>query len=412
MLLNKAEKSSFKPFPAHANAIVEALHEIFHEGMKADKAVEKILKSDKRRGSKDRAFIAEQIYEIVRWYRLLTQISGIEPTKEKEWFNLIGACWIIQGHALPDWKEFEYLSKEKVLNKYKLFVQHRAISQSIPDWLDQLGEQELGSLWGPVLEALNKPASLILRVNTLKASHHYVQLALEKEGINTIKLSEEGLCVPVRKNIFLTNAFKEGLIEVQDFGSQQIAAFLEVEPGMKVIDACAGAGGKSLHLAALMKNKGQLISLDIFEKKLIELQRRARRNGVHIIEARCIESNKTIKRLKEKADRLLLDVPCSGLGVLRRNPDAKWKLTPQFLEEIKITQQNLLRSYSSMVKPGGKLVYATCSILPSENEKQINSFLHTEEGKCFSLESQKTLLPSDFGYDGFFMARLKRNFSE
>jgi 16S rRNA (cytosine967-C5)-methyltransferase len=196
---------------------------------------------------------------------------------------------------------------------------------------------------------------------------------------------------------------------VQDYGSQQIASFMEVEPGMKVIDACAGAGGKSLHLASLMKNKGHILSLDIYEKKLIELQRRARRNGVHIIETKIIESSKTIKRLKEKADRLLLDVPCTGLGVLRRNPDAKWKLSPSFLEEVKITQQNLLRDYSSMVKPGGKLIYATCSILPSENENQIKTFLDSKEGQLFTLENQKTLLPNDFGYDGFFMARLKKN---
>jgi 16S rRNA (cytosine967-C5)-methyltransferase len=141
----------------------------------------------------------------------------------------------------------------------------------------------------------------------------------------------------------------------------------------------------------------------------MELQRRARRNGIHIIEARTIESNKTIKRLKEKADRLLLDVPCSGLGVLRRNPDAKWKLSPSFLENVKITQQNLLRDYASMVKPGGKLIYATCSILPSENENQVKIFLDSKEGHLFSMEEQKTLLPNDFGYDGFFMARLKRN---
>jgi 16S rRNA (cytosine967-C5)-methyltransferase len=215
--------------------------------------------------------------------------------------------------------------------------------------------------------------------------------------------------VPNRKNIFLTNAFKNGHIEVQDYGSQQIASFMEVEPGMKVIDACAGAGGKSLHLASLMKNKGHILSLDIYEKKLVELQRRARRNGVHIIEAKIIESSKTIKRLKEKADRLLLDVPCTGLGVLRRNPDAKWKLSPSFLEEVKFTQQNLLRDYSTMVKPGGKLIYATCSILPSENENQIKTFLESKEGQLFTLENQKTLLPNDFGYDGFFMAKLKRN---
>jgi 16S rRNA (cytosine967-C5)-methyltransferase len=411
MLNNKADTSTFKPYPTHAKAVVEALQDIFQKGMKADKAVEKILKSDKRRGAKDRAFIAEQTYEIVRWYRLLTQIAENEPSQDKDWFSIMGVFWILQGHILPAWKEFEFLSHEKVFAGYQLFSQHRAIVESIPDWLDELGERELGTTWTPLLHALNKPASLVLRVNTLKTNLQSAKVALEMEGIATIKLSEEGLCVPKRKNIFLTNTFKEGLIEVQDFGSQQIASFLEVEPGMKVIDACAGAGGKTLHLASLMRNKGQIISMDIHEKKIMELQRRARRNGVDIIQTRIIASNKTIKRLKEKADRLLLDVPCSGLGVLRRNPDAKWKLTLQFLEELKITQQHILRNYSSMVKPGGKMVYATCSILPSENEHQIDAFLDTKEGKSFTLEDKKTLLPSDFGYDGFFMARLIRNFS-
>jgi 16S rRNA (cytosine967-C5)-methyltransferase len=409
MQMTKSENSNFRPFPAQAQAVAEALNEIFHEGMKADKAVEKILKADKRRGSKDRAFIAEQVYELVRWYRLLTHILGIEPFQEKDWFNLMGIFWLLQGYSLPDWREFQHLSKEHVLKSHKQLAQNRALIESIPDWLDKMGNEELGSEWPAILHALNQPASLILRVNTLKSNVNSVKMELEKDGVNTTILSSEGLCVPNRKNIFLTNAFKDGLIEVQDFGSQQIASFMEVEPGMKVIDACAGAGGKSLHLAALMKNKGQIISLDIYEKKLMELQRRARRNGVHIVEARIIESNKTIKRLKEKADRLLLDVPCSGLGVLRRNPDAKWKLSPSFLDAVKITQQSLLRDYASMVKPGGKLVYATCSILPSENENQVKTFLDSKEGQLFSLEEQKTLLPNDFGYDGFYMARLKRN---
>ena len=409
MLINKQEKTNFRPYPAQAQAVAEACQEIFHQGMKADKAVEKILKADKNRGSKDRAFIAEQVYELVRWYRLLTHIAENEPYQEKDWFVLMAIHWTLKGLSLPPWREFEFISKDKIWKSYKEVENNLAIIESIPDWINETGEKELGSAWPAILHALNEPASLILRVNTLKSNVKLVKIDLEKDGVNTVILDNEGLSVPNRKNIFLTNAFKNGHIEVQDYGSQQIASFMEVEPGMKVIDACAGAGGKSLHLAALMKNKGHILSLDIYEKKLIELQRRARRNGVHIIEAKIIESSKTIKRLKEKADRLLLDVPCTGLGVLRRNPDAKWKLPPTFLEEVKITQQNLLRDYSSMVKPGGKLIYATCSILPSENENQINTFLQSKEGQLFTLENQKTLLPNDFGYDGFFMAKLKRN---
>jgi len=176
---------------------------------------------------------------------------------------------------------------------------------------------------------------------------------------------------------------------------------------MRVVDACAGGGGKTLHLAALMKNKGRIIAMDTEDWKLDELKKRARRAGASdIIETRVIDSSKVIKRLENSADQLLLDVPCSGLGVLRRNPDAKWKLSADFIEKVKIQQLEILSQYSSMLKPGGVLVYSTCSIFPSENEKQVESFLQSEGGK-FDLLEQKTLLPSA-GFDGFFMARMKK----
>ena len=161
-------------------------------------------------------------------------------------------------------------------------------------------------------------------------------------------------------------------------------------------------------MAALMENKGQIIALDIFPKKLEELKRRARRNGAHNIETRLIESRKTIKKLYQKADAVLIDAPCTGIGVLKRNPDAKWKLTPEFLTEIIQVQKEILHDYSSMVKPGGSLVYVTCSILPQENQQQIEAFLKSDEGQDFSLEAQESLLPSVTGYDGFCMARLNR----
>jgi 16S rRNA (cytosine967-C5)-methyltransferase len=195
------------------------------------------------------------------------------------------------------------------------------------------------------------------------------------------------------------------MLEVQDAGSQCIAPFLKASPGMRVIDACAGAGGKSLHLAALMENKGSIISMDTEAWKLEELRKRARRNGVHIIQARPIESSKTIKRLHGTADRLLLDVPCSGLGTLRRNPDAKWKLSLDFLDKVRTTQAEILRSYSKMLRPGGQMVYATCSILPSENERQVERFL--SENPNFKLLEDRKILPSEHGFDGFYMARLE-----
>ena len=183
---------------------------------------------------------------------------------------------------------------------------------------------------------------------------------------------------------------------------------LEVEPGMRVVDACAGGGGKSLHLAALMQNKGQLISLDTLAWKLDELKVRARRAGVSNIETRPIENNKVIKRMYGTADRLLLDVPCSGLGVLRRNPDSKWKLTEAQLTQLLETQQTILQSYSPMVKSGGKMVYATCSILPSENRSQVDHFLASEAGKGWELVKDRSILPQEEGFDGFYMALLSK----
>ena len=161
-----------------------------------------------------------------------------------------------------------------------------------------------------------------------------------------------------------------------------------------------------MHLAALMENKGQVIATDIYQNKLNELKRRGRRAGAHNIETRLIDTTKVIKKLNGKMDRLLIDAPCSGLGVLRRNPDAKWKLQPEFIEEIKATQQDILQRYSTTVKSGGKMVYATCSILPSENEMQVEKFLSSESGAGWKLEEQQSLLAHRDHYDGFYMARM------
>jgi len=197
--------------------------------------------------------------------------------------------------------------------------------------------------------------------------------------------------------------FRDGWFEVQDAGSQIVAPFVQAERGMRVVDACAGAGGKSLHLASLMQNRGHLIALDIDERKLIELRKRARRAGVGIAETRLIDSTKVIKRLHGTADRVLIDAPCSGLGVLRRNPDAKWKLFPEVIEKVKAVQADLLQRYSLMAKAGGKVVYATCSILPSENEKQVEKFV-ANNGDKYKLEEERHVMP-DEGFDGFYMAR-------
>jgi len=400
------QQQTISLFPPHLQAIAGALQEIFVDGGYADKVIERTLRADKRRGARDRAFIAENIYEIVRWYRLLYSIRGKAPQHPAGWWEIIGIRYLIDGHELPKWKEFANLNAETVRKRYRELRQNPAIAAAIPDWLEELGQAELGEHWRPTMQMLNVPAKVVLRTNRLKTSPEQLQQQLAGEGIRTDRHGPDALVLRERKNVFRTDAFKQGLFEVQDYSSQQVAPFLLVEPGMRVVDACAGAGGKSLHLAALLQNKGQLLALDTAHWKLRNLKQRARRNGVHIIETRTIENTKVVKRLYGTADRLLLDVPCSGLGVLRRNPDSKWKLTPAFIDEIKKVQQDILQRYSRILKAGGKLVYATCSILPSENQHQVATFLASEAGQAFELEDERIILPQDEGFDGFYMARL------
>jgi len=241
-----------------------------------------------------------------------------------------------------------------------------------------------------------------------RAPDYYLNAILSDEDIQTEKIKgyPEALKLIIRKNLFLTDAFKNGLFEIQDASSQLVAPFLQIEDGMKICDVCAGAGGKTLHLSALSENKGQIIAMDIYKNKLHELKRRAKRNSAFNIETRVIENNKPIKRLYGKIDRLLIDSPCSGLGVLKRNPGSKWNLSLDFLEKIRSTQQEILKKYAPMIKKDGKLVYATCSILPSENEQQIDKFLKSDIGKVFMKEDEKKISPNQTGFDGFYMARL------
>jgi 16S rRNA (cytosine967-C5)-methyltransferase len=191
---------------------------------------------------------------------------------------------------------------------------------------------------------------------------------------------------------------------VQDASSQLVAPFSEVKPGMTVIDACAGAGGKTLHLATQMKNQGQLFAYDIYQSKIDELNKRAKRNGVRILAQTAVITPKHIKRNTEIADVLLIDAPCSSLGTLRRKPDLKWKLNPAKIAQIKVIQQDILSKYASMLKKNGLLIYVTCSILPEENQDNVKSFL--EQNKNFIFVEDKTILPSQSGHDGFYMAKL------
>ena len=403
------------PMRLHRNlvfATIDSLHSIFNEQKPADKVLRSVLKRDKRWGSRDRSFIAETTYDIVRWKRLYQEIAEVKPPFDRDNLFRLFVVWAtLRGILLPDWKQFEGKPTRKIKGRFDALSKVRVLRESIPDWLDALGLEAHGKeQWTKELHELNRQAEVVLRTNTLKTNRKDLSQTLNSEGIDTKLAREtpEGLILTQRSNVFTTSAFKSGLFEVQDINSQRVAHYAQVKPGIRVIDTCAGAGGKSLHLSALMENKGQIIALDIFPNKLEELKRRARRNGAHNIETRLIDSRKTIKKLQSSADLVLIDAPCTGTGVLKRNPDAKWKLSQEFLEEVTKTQQNILFDYSAMVKPKGRLIYATCSILPQENQEQVKQFLSSDRGQEFTLISQKTLLPSATGFDGFFMARLEK----
>jgi 16S rRNA (cytosine967-C5)-methyltransferase len=399
----KPIKQVAKPHRILLQAIVNSLNVIFTEGKYADKVIEKTLKENPKFGGRDRRFIAETTYDIVRNYRLLSYLANTTT----DFWQILGVHFVIKYLPIPPEREFKDIDEKKILDAKKALTDE-SIIQSYPEWLWNTCQTELGKeKWEIEAKALNEQAKVVLRVNTLKTKREILKKHLaEKEiDVDIVDGFESALVLKERQNIFSNELFKLGLFELQDAGSQAISEFLEVEPGMRIIDACAGGGGKTLHLSALMQNKGRIISMDITQWKLDELKKRARRATASNVEPRLIESSKTIKRLENTADRLLLDVPCSGLGVIKRNPDAKWKLDLAFIDRTKAIQKQILNDYSIMTKKGGYLVYSTCSILPSENREQVDGFL--EKNKNFEFVKEKSILPSE-GFDGFYMALIKR----
>lgn len=387
--------------------IVNTLTEILIEGKQADAILEKLFFTHKEWGARDRNFISGYVYSIVRFKRRYEYYLGEEVNANNIW-QITGTAIAAENIALPDWEEWRSLDIESIKLKYEEARQHRSIWQSVPDWLDKMGEEQLGERWNTELSALNEMAKLSIRVNTVKSNIRSVTTVLKNDNVpfSIIEDVPNAVVINARKNFRNYEAYKNGLFEIQDVSSQLVAPALGVKQGMKVIDACAGAGGKTLHIAALMNNNGSIMAMDVSEVKLVELERRAERAGVRIITTKPI-SEDAIKKHTGWADRLLLDVPCSGTGVLRRKPDAKWKLTEAFIEEIKQKQQEILQSYSVMLKPGGRMVYATCSILPAENEMQVKTFLANNPG--FSLAEEKTVSAAESGFDGFYFAVIDKH---
>ncbi len=385
--------------------VAEALHDIFENKKYADKVIEKLFKSNRKLGSRDRKFIAETIYEIVRYHRFYQTIA-----QSNESYNLLGVHLVKNNLDTQEFQD-EYpidvdLIKANLKKKYPI-----AVTESFPDWMNEMGEKEFGAdEWHLIMKALNKQADVYLRTNTLRIERDQLIKELEKEEIFTEKVHGLPDCLRLieRKNVFSTTAFKNGYFEVQDAASQFIAPLLDLKPGLRVVDACAGAGGKSLHMASLMKNKGKIIAMDIHEWKLGELKKRAARNRVDIIETKVIDTSKTIKRLEGSFDRVLLDVPCTGWGVIRRNPDTKWKLSPEQIDSLISLQREIITDYAKMCKAGGLMVYATCSILNKENEEQVKWFLESPEGQKWNFKKDIRLWPHKDNFDGFYAALLEK----
>jgi 16S rRNA (cytosine967-C5)-methyltransferase len=304
----------------------------------------------------------------------------------------------------------------------------RAVANDLPGWLEPYLERVLGGRLEREMTALNGPAPTDLRVNLLKADRATAGRALAAEGVAAESTPLSPLGLRLRRRVPLGNlaAFEQGLVEVQDESSQIAALLADARPGMRVVDFCAGAGGKTLALAAGMANRGKLVACEVSQHRLERATRRLRRAGVTNVERRALtgERDKWVKRHAASFDRVFVDVPCLGTGTWRRNPDAKWRMGPEDLAELVERQQQILRSAARLVRPGGRLIYATCSLLREEDEAQAEAFLAADPD--FSLlpvsrawgetiggaspggQDYLRLTPARHGTDGFFVAIFER----
>jgi 16S rRNA (cytosine967-C5)-methyltransferase len=392
----------------------------------ADAKLSAYFRENPKLGVKDRAYIAESVYQVLRRKRLLEYLAdGVDARR-----LLLAAQLRLQGISLRDLgpllnkqqTEWAHAIKAKSTENLPL-----AIQADLPDWLwerlsEQYGEQEALTL----ARSLHLSAPLDLRANIVKATREEVLEQFAKDRIEAVPtpLSPYGIRLQSKITLNRQPMFMDGKIEVQDEGSQLLAQLVAPRRGEMVADFCAGAGGKSLALGALMRNTGRLYAFDVSEKRLHNLGQRLKRSGLSNLHSQVIvnERDAKLKRLAGKFDRVLVDAPCSGLGTLRRNPDLKWRQTPQDVEELTAKQASILQSAAKLVKPGGRLVYATCSLLREENEAIVEAFLASnsefETVNAAEILAQQQipldtgpylkLLPQQHGTDGFFAVAMAR----
>ena len=413
--------------PAQFNTLVEALTIVLPLNSPADVQLKRFFKEHAKLGVRDRAIIAETVYAVLRHRRAIEAITtdGV-PRK-------MALLALTRYQGMSSRELTNVLKKAEVtwLADSKSFVPKKTslgIEAELPDWVVahlkiSMSDKDILALG----RSMMNPAPLDLRVNTAKAKRDAVMKLLQRDGIVCVATPWSPIGIRLQTKVALAKhpAFLEGFIEVQDEGSQLLGMLMEPKRGEMVVDFCAGAGGKSLLLAAMMGSTGRVYAMDVSEKRLTNLGPRLKRSGLSNVMPQKIDSeNDTkIKRLAGKIDRVLVDAPCTGLGTLRRNPDLKYRQSEQALAELNVKQASILQSASRLVKPGGRLVYATCSFLTEENEMIAEAFLAknpqfklADANKIFErlkvpIKNQGTyfrLTPQQHATDGFFAAVMER----
>ncbi len=416
--------------------VVELFDDVSSSRKPADHLIDIFFRKRKYLGSHDRRFIAETLYASLRHKRRIEWILSPLHLQSHRTTVFIVATLLFEKKISVESLLEEGLLSAEVLQQISAGVDtvpvddritnQISLTHSFPEWmvdawLGQYGKSETEKLCG----ILNTQAPITLRVNTLKTTVDECRNSLMKEGIDTVaaEFSPVGLHIPKRINVFQLETFRKGFFEVQDEGSQLLAMLVDPKPRSKVIDACAGGGGKSLAMAALMKNRGEIFSLDIHNFRLDELRKRIKRAGADTIRIKTVLEDESPVEFHNEADFVLVDAPCSGTGTIRRNPGMKWSVTPVMINELRVKQAKILSNYAQCVKVNGTIVYATCSLMKEENEEVVESFLAAHPG--FTLRDPKEvlarynldtlvnnryfkLLPHHQGTDGFFAAIMRR----
>ena len=369
----------------HPNALLDSCSELIKQVLKFDHPADMVVSRhfrEQRLGPRERATVAETIYTVLRKKSLFTNLAqaGSGPIERRLAILGFAAERDFLMGALND-QEKDWLSRCDQVKPSDLMELHR---HNLPQWLVDSLREQLGADFWPLVDSLNAPAGLDLRVNTLKDKRADVQKELAKAGVVTTAtpFSPWGLRVRDKAQLGKLDTFTRGAIEVQDEGSQLLAVLVDAKRGEMVVDFCAGAGGKTLALGASMRGTGRLYAFDTSGHRLDALKPRLARSGLSNVHPVAIahERDDRIKRLAGKIDRVLVDAPCSGLGTLRRNPDLKWRQNPKLVAELSAKQTAILQSAARLLKPGGRLVYATCSLLKEENEHIAEAFTAANPG--------------------------------